>query len=226
MTNKYHNRGETIVEVLVAVVISTMVLLSVFLLLNRAIDTNINVKNRVIGLNIAREGVEAMRNIRDTNWLKYAGDRRGKWLCFDAVGSDTCETTPNSLTDGRYTIDYDDTKDRYYLKQMSLGGLDLENASETVNDQYRLYVDATTGRFTHDAAAGANKKTRFYREIALTTYNVSGSAVDTVAGCTAANHCKEAKVKVLATVQWIENGVVRRSALEHYLYDFYERDSY
>jgi type II secretory pathway pseudopilin PulG len=113
MKIKYKNfrkKGETIIEVLIAVVVSTLVLASTFLMLNRAISTNVNVRNRVVALNIAREGIESVRNIRDTNWLKYSGDRRTKWLCWDTVSDkNVCASggTNSSLSTGNYTIDYD-----------------------------------------------------------------------------------------------------------------------
>lgn len=36
-------------------------------------------KNRIIAVNLAREGIEAVRNIRDTNWLIFAGRKRDCW---------------------------------------------------------------------------------------------------------------------------------------------------
>ncbi len=38
-----------------------------------------NAKHRVVAVNIAREGIEAVRNIRDTNWLFYSDKRRQCW---------------------------------------------------------------------------------------------------------------------------------------------------
>lgn len=77
-------RAETIIEILTAITVITLVITSTYSVLLRASKTNTAIKNRVIALNIAREGLEGVRNIRDTNWLRYSGDRRGKWLCRDA----------------------------------------------------------------------------------------------------------------------------------------------
>ncbi len=78
-------RGETLLEVLIAIVILTGIFGGIFGLLLRASAMNTNVVNRTVALNIAREGIEAVRNVRDTNWLKYSGDRRKKWLCLDML---------------------------------------------------------------------------------------------------------------------------------------------
>ena len=78
--------GETLLETIVAITVLSMILVSVFSLLTQALSANQDIKNRVIALSHAREGIEGVRNIRDTNWLRFSGDRRNKWLCKD----DTC----------------------------------------------------------------------------------------------------------------------------------------
>ena len=99
-------RGESLLEVVIAVSILATIMVSVFALLLRGAATNVNVTNRVVAINIAREGVEAVRNVRDTNWLKYSGDRRGKWLCYDdLLTKDACaDTNLTTITEGVYTI--------------------------------------------------------------------------------------------------------------------------
>lgn len=215
------NRGETIVEVLIAVVISTMVLTATFALLNQSISTNVNVRNRVIALNIAREGVEAVRNIRDTNWLKYSGDRRGKWLCHDAVGANSCPgATVVQLGDRQYRVDYDQTNQRYYLIE---GGEQAPLDLELVTDfsEYQLHYDEVADRYTHTANVNT-RPTRFYRQIQLEVHDGDNTLPG---GCLNAQ-CRERKLEIISMVQWKEEGGVRGSALEHHLYDFYERADY
>ncbi len=226
---KIKNRGETIIEVVVAIVISTMVLTATFLMLNRAISTNVNVKNRVIALNIAREGIEAVRNIRDTNWLKYSGDRRGKWLCHDTSDSlNECSSTggDDELITGEYTVEYDTSYQRYYLKNASNNDpLDLSTGTDF--SEYRLYYDSLNNRYTHDDSGG-NSATFFYRQIQLTVHDGSDNTLPDDGGgtCTTSPQCQEAKLEIVSLVQWKEDGAVRGSKLEHHLYDFYERNSY
>ncbi len=196
---KIKNRGETIVEVLVAVVVSVMVLTATFLMLNRAISTNVNVKNRVIALNIAREGIEAVRNIRDTNWLKYSGDRRGKWLCQDTIGVNECQAggTDDELITWKYKVDYDATNQRYYLID-GTNNTEMDISTATDFSEYQLYYDETTHRYTHDSTGvGATKyQTPFYRQIQLEVHD-GDNADHTVPGCTAVPQCQEAKIQKL-----------------------------
>jgi len=73
-------------------------------------------KNRVVAVNIAREGIEAVRNIRDTNWLKFATRRRQCWNFNPASDPDTpCTGAGDELIlPGDYIIYKQDT-DRWRL---------------------------------------------------------------------------------------------------------------
>lgn len=243
------HRGDTILEVVIATAILSSIMIATFNILQRAIDTNLNVKNRVIALNIAREGLEAVRNVRDTNWLKYSGERRSKWLCLDqklASPSDdpTCTGSvantdiinENVANDEIfYTIDFDDDDDRYYLK---LGPASLQTyidfeTTQNNREDYRLYL--TSGppkRYTH--TAGGNETTPFYRQIKLTIYNpyqtdnaaVTAAIPSECGGTDTDESCVKARLNVESRVFWQEDGRSRSVGLETNLFDFFERDAY
>ncbi len=59
---------------------------------------------RVQAINIAREGIEAVENIRDTNWLKFSSDIENCWKTFNYDHSCIGNTTPPSISDGDYTL--------------------------------------------------------------------------------------------------------------------------
>ncbi len=220
------NRGETIVEVLVATVLLVTVLAGSFVVLNRASRANINVQNRIVAINLAREGVEIVRNIRDTNWLKYSGNRREKWLCLDSLDSppdslNECNGAgvPTTISTGFYKIDFDSGLQRYFLEEViGAGILDIHNDSAEL-DSFLLYTDATTGKFTYDStdSGGAdNEPSPFYRQIDLTVLS------DAVCG----TECHEEKLKIIVRVGRRENELSKNVVLETYLFDFYQRDQY
>jgi type II secretory pathway pseudopilin PulG len=220
------NRGETIVEVLVATVLLVAVLAGSFVALNRASRANINVQNRIVAINLAREGVEIVRNIRDTNWLKYSGNRREKWLCFDSLDSppsslNECSGTgvPTTIGTGFYKIDFSESEQRYFLAEVfDAEILDIPNDSAEL-ESFLLYIDATTGKFTYDStdSGGAdNELSPFYRQIDLTVLS------DAVCG----TECHEEKLKIIVRVGRRENEVSKNVVLETYLFDFYQRDQY
>ena len=90
------NKGETIVEILIATTIMVLIITSTFVILFRAMATNTSIKNRVRALNVAREGIEGVRNIRDTNWIRYSGDRRNRWLCRPGISTGSVNSIPNT----------------------------------------------------------------------------------------------------------------------------------
>lgn len=232
-------RGDTILEVVISTAILSTVMVATFGILQRAVDTNLNVKNRIVALNIAREGVEAVRNIRDTNWLKYSGDRRGKWLCHDTtIDPDACQGTAittdflndNDETPGGstyYTVDFDDSASRYYLTQTTMQTAIDFLATQANRENFRLYLTSgSPQRYTHTATSNAD--TIFYRQIYLdieNPYDVTAPTFCNGAPVTEES-CTKARLKVISQVYWQEEGRQRSVTLETHLFDFFERDDY
>ena len=199
-----------------AISIMIAVLTSVFTLLIQVSAANINVVNRVTALNIAKEGMEAVRNIRDTNWLKYSGDRRGKWLCLDTKAEPTaCETAVAPITTGVYRIELSETHNRYYLQYMGDSG-DFTEEKVLPTEEFRLYENA--GRTYHSSGGEA---TAFYRQILLKPETTSLGGLCSGDGCPV-----DVRLNVVSRVQWREGNRVRSLDLETYLYDFLGRESY
>lgn len=238
--NKTKSSGETIIEVLVAILILSSILIAAFSMLNKSIDANINVKNRIIALNIAREGLEAVRNIRDTNWLKYSGDRRGKWLCWDSEGTpDACSgatvTFPFDNFNYFYTVNFSKTNQRYYLVDE---GPDAKiNLTQTQTDQadLKLYQipegELFAGRYTHEISDGGSvnyEATPFFRQIQLKVQNPfeEGTLPLFCDDDGMEPDCTNHRAKIISFVQWKEEGVLQSMTLESFIYDFYERDAY
>lgn len=62
--------GQTLIETVVGIFILVMGISSAVGLANYALSSTANVTRQLIGMGLAREGAEAVRNMRDTNWLK------------------------------------------------------------------------------------------------------------------------------------------------------------
>lgn len=84
--------GESVVEVMVTMAITSIILISAIVLIGRSYQTVGDTKKRIEAVALAQEGVELVRNLRDSNWLKYSGNRRANWAKLD--GSN------NKLNDG------------------------------------------------------------------------------------------------------------------------------
>ena len=61
--------GYTIVEALVAILILSIGILPSLSVILRANDFSLAIKNNLVAANLAQEGVEVVRAIRDANWL-------------------------------------------------------------------------------------------------------------------------------------------------------------
>ena len=86
-TRSQRNRGFTLVEVMIAIFVFLVGVVGIYALLPRAIKTTTDNNNRFIAAQLAREGIEIVRNIRDENWL--SGD-----------------TWDNGISSGDYEADY------------------------------------------------------------------------------------------------------------------------
>ncbi|MFH0819998.1 MAG: type II secretion system protein [bacterium] len=64
-----NNRGQSLIELSVAIGLTSMALLAIISLVLIGIVTQRKSANYYIAINLAREAIETARNIRDTNWL-------------------------------------------------------------------------------------------------------------------------------------------------------------
>ena len=88
-----NKKGSTLFEVMMMLVILSMVLLTFFEVLSHGIRFARDTEMRIQAVNLAREGIEGVTNIRNTNWLRYSSDRKNCWntknynsSCIGATG--------------------------------------------------------------------------------------------------------------------------------------------
>ncbi|MFH1769448.1 MAG: prepilin-type N-terminal cleavage/methylation domain-containing protein [Parcubacteria group bacterium] len=88
--NKYlkNNKGFTLVEVLAALLVLSIGLIGAYSLISYNFVNATRIKNNVIASGLVQEGMEVVRNIRDTAWLEG--------IPMSAV-----------LTDGTYKVQWD-----------------------------------------------------------------------------------------------------------------------
>ncbi len=63
-------KGQTLIETLVACFVLTMGISSALILANYSLQATSGIKQQIIAMGLAREGIEVVKNMRDTNWLK------------------------------------------------------------------------------------------------------------------------------------------------------------
>ncbi len=67
---KSTQRGQTLIETLVACFILVMGITAALTLGTYSLGATGNIKQQIIGAGLAREGIEVVKNMRDTNWLR------------------------------------------------------------------------------------------------------------------------------------------------------------
>ncbi len=72
-------RGFTLLEVIVSMFIVTLGVGSVFALVAQTVDSTRNVSSKLTAIYLAQEGMEIVRNIRDTNWLEQRTNPEVLW---------------------------------------------------------------------------------------------------------------------------------------------------
>lgn len=100
------NKSFTLIELIVAIFVILVGILAVFLVITDVTSTTSVYKQRLIAAYLAQEGIEIVRNIRDTNWVEGAATwDDGLLICPTPNG---CEVDYSSLNltpwsgDGNY----------------------------------------------------------------------------------------------------------------------------
>lgn len=136
MRQPLHNiRGETLAETIIALMILAIGITFSGTIMAASLKNMTSSKTRVVAVNLAREGIEAMRSVRDTNWLKFSGQRRGCWNHIPQGDSDTCDGTALFITPGDYIV-YKDESHRWRLAPATadnrlLFTMDIDAATDT-----------------------------------------------------------------------------------------------
>ena len=131
-------KGESLLEGIIAFTILGLGIAFSGVIMGTSIRNMDNSKNRVIAINAAREGIEAMRNIRDTNWLAYSTKRRSCWNHMPQKNPSTGCTT-SLISPGRYII-YKDGTYRWRLTPISADGAHSSAALPSTTD-LQIYYD-------------------------------------------------------------------------------------
>jgi prepilin-type N-terminal cleavage/methylation domain-containing protein len=70
LNNHPRERGFTLVEVLISLVLMATALVPAFILTNDSLRLSERIRNSLVAANLAQEGIEVVRGIRDGNWFR------------------------------------------------------------------------------------------------------------------------------------------------------------
>ena len=129
---KQKKNGFSLLEVLVAITVLTVGLVGVVGLINYNISISRTSPEKIIAVNLAQEGIEVVRNIRDSNWL--AGN------AFDTdIEGDKVYVLEVSNANGL-------PSDGYKLRDGGVNNIDI--------DKYQVLYDTVDGFYAQKAPPG------------------------------------------------------------------------
>jgi len=224
------------VEVIIAIFVVALGSGVATSLILSALQSNEFSRDNLTALNLAVEGIEAMREVRDANWLKFSSNKEDCWNMRPEAAVGTACVAAGKIAGGFFTPDLNLDPNHYTwsLSGNSTITTELDLASSPNNTPfaaYRLdYYDINTssdtdnnGDAAHDhdilatqgltfAGGGLADESPYYRMIKV-EYPVT-------AGCDPAtgDGCEE--MTITSLVQWRAQGVVHQISLTSQLTDY------
>jgi len=168
MIKKIKERGFTMIEMITAIFIVTVGILGIFGLINQTISQISTSSSRLTAFYLAQEGIEVVRNIRDSNWLEARENPNILWDEGIPAGSWEADYTTQNLSqpyaenylnisNGFYSYS-SGTQTRFKRKITIFDKTNLDGDPEGVFDLLKVLVEVSweeRGR-THQVTAQEN----------------------------------------------------------------------
>lgn len=190
--------GLTLIEVVVALGVVTTGVLAGLTLTTYNLNTSVASASRLVAANLAREGIEVIRQKRDSNWL--AGQPWNQGI----------------VEAGKYrlTVYFDEAGNQWSTVSQAV---DLANC-----DDCRIYLDPATGVYSHNNAGAlptSYKRWLGLKEICWQAQNSSEAILAAGQQCAGVNQ-PLVGYEVESLVTWRENGRDHSLSVVDRLYDW------
>lgn len=229
--------GISMIEVITALFIIGLGAVAASTIIISALQGNRVSKEKMIAMNLAREGIEAVRNIRDSNWLRYSATKDECWNFWEnptaSPQSLNCDSSsPTKITDEKYYIvqfgrsDLSDSNGipytyKYFLTQATEQDK-IENIDNSKLTEYELKrVDMLSGVTGKQALFVANNDAgrdlisspfTYYRQVYIKYLNEDGTDNDETAPV----------MEVTSKVMWFEKGMKKTVKLQESITNYAE----
>lgn len=171
---KKNFKGSSLVEVMVIMIIVVSWVTWMYAIYWNSQKMSNNLDMKIQAIQIAREGIEAMTNIRDTNWKMLSTDNKN---CWNTLNYDTnCvwnNTTTTDIKEASYIIYQDNTDYKWKLDEITLWNELRDYKTDTYRDDYKIFTTDSNGEwfYTQETTADTTKFTPFTREIIVTYFD-------------------------------------------------------
>lgn len=168
----------SIIEVLIGIFIFTMWMLSVYMLLQSSFNINTDNKNRIVAANLAREWIELVRNIRDSNYknVHVWNQINPK---FSSSDSDDYSKSENIFQTGVYYKiwnNFDWIASEFPIKMSKISDFWEWILQMDKMESYRLCLD-TENKYSY-CDSNFTKKTNFYRYLKFDDLTYESGSTD------------------------------------------------
>lgn len=117
---KFSKAGTSIIESMIVMLIVIIGVIGMYTIFTNSMKVSDSASYRVQAITMAREGIESVTNIRDTNWLLFWANTKNCWNTFNYSGS--CITSNVDIGSGSYILyQHNDTK-RWFLSWVTVSG--------------------------------------------------------------------------------------------------------
>lgn len=188
--------GQTLVELIVAIAVIEIGLFSVWSLFLVNFNAEREAEYRIVGVNLAREGIEAVKNIRDSNWLKRNYNVESK--------DGQLWTWDQGLSAGIYSVNFDSLE----LASEEFFQLYFDNNGFYSNIVSNLKTGYSREVVLKDICCADNDKDYKCDDLKY-VINKEGCGSDLKIG-----------INVISEVKWQIQGKDRKAVLESNLYDW------
>lgn len=166
-----HQNGQTLIETVIGIFILVMGITASVGLAAYSLNSTASVTKELVATGLAREGIEAVRNMRDTNWLQdtlaingcysYVTSQNNAANCYKNWDKSALYDIKGTPTDKIFSLDFNPaaTDSSPYWNLNVTGG--------SANYGINFDAGATSGRF-YSAANAASGNSEYYRKIVIT----------------------------------------------------------
>lgn len=191
--------GQSLLEAIAAIFVIIVGLVGSLAVAYSSLSSNNEAKTRIVAVNLAREAVEVIHNMRDSNWMASA-----TW--------DNGLSAPGSDYDGALVLDYANNAWTINFTPNDFSSL----LTELYRFKSGAYKDLYVQGFNGAGAAPANtEKTSYKRFVKLNPICSDGTIVTNGATCGT-----KIGIQILAEVRWEEHNKVHNLTIEDRIYNW------
>lgn len=160
---KFSKRATSIAEAIVVMTVVVLGIVGMYDIYNQSTRFSDSVEHRVKAIWIAREWIEWITNMRDTNWILFSTDYKNCWNTLNYQVSCIDNTTNSTdIVAGTYII-YQDTDNRWKLQTRPTY---VNYLNTTTRNNYKVGYD-TNWNYAQSTRISTNTQPLFTRRVVV-----------------------------------------------------------